>query len=68
MASTTLRVPFQGESLEIGFDAKFLRDGLRAFEEGDVLVKLNNPLRPMLIEAADDPSLRYLIMPIRLDV
>ena len=43
---------FQGEALEIGFNPEFLRAGLEAIEEGDVLLKLISPLRPGLIEAA----------------
>ena len=39
---------FQGEPLEIGFNPEFLRAGLEAIEEGDVLLKLISPLRPGL--------------------
>ncbi len=67
-ARESLPVSFQGESLEIGFNPEFLRDGLEAIEEGDVLVKLISPLRPGLLEAADDSGFLYLIMPIRLNV
>ena len=67
-ARESLPVSFQGESLEIGFNPEFLRDGLDAIEEGDVLVKLISPLRPGLLEAADDSGFLYLIMPIRLNV
>ena len=51
-ARESLPVTFQGEPLEIGFNPEFLRDGLDAIEEGDVLVKLISPLRPGLLEAA----------------
>ena len=57
-----------GEPLEIGFNPEFLRAGLEAIDEGDVLMKLISPLRPGLIEAADESRFRYLIMPIRLNV
>jgi DNA polymerase III subunit beta len=33
-----------------------------------VLLKLISPLRPGLIESADESRFRYLIMPIRLNV
>ncbi len=61
-------VPFQGEALEIGFNPEFLRDGLEAVEEGDIVLKLISPLRPGLIESADESRFKYLIMPIRLNV
>ena len=67
-ASESLPVAFQGEPLEIGFNPEFLRAGLEAIEEGDVLLKLISPLRPGLIEAGDESRFRYLIMPIRLNV
>ena len=67
-ARESLPVAFQGEPLEIGFNPEFLRDGLEAIEEGDVLLKLISPLRPGLIEAADGSGFLYLIMPIRLNV
>jgi DNA polymerase-3 subunit beta len=67
-AQESLPVAFEGEPLEIGFNPEFLRAGLEAIEEGDVLLKLISPLRPGLIEAADGSGFQYLIMPIRLNV
>jgi DNA polymerase-3 subunit beta len=67
-ASESLPVAFQGEPLEIGFNPEFLRAGLEAIDDGDVWLKLISPLRPGLIEAADESRFRYLIMPIRLNV
>jgi DNA polymerase-3 subunit beta len=67
-ARESLPIAFQGEPLEIGFNPEFLRAGLEAIEEGDVLLKLISPLRPGLIEAADGSGFQYLIMPIRLNV
>src|SRR5258708_24086971 len=65
-ALESMPVPFQGEPLQIGFNPDFLRDGLEAVEEGDVLLKLISPLRPGLIESGDNGGFQYLIMPIRL--
>jgi DNA polymerase III subunit beta len=67
-ALESLPVAFAGEDLEIGFNPEFLRAGLEAIEQGDVLLKLISPLRPGLIEAADESRFQYLIMPIRLNV
>ncbi|MFZ0089276.1 MAG: DNA polymerase III subunit beta [Solirubrobacteraceae bacterium] len=67
-ALESMPVAFQGEALEIGFNPEFLRAGLEAIDEGDVLLKLISPLRPGLIEAADESRFQYLIMPIRLNV
>ncbi len=67
-ARESMPVAFQGEPLEIGFNPEFLRAGLEAIEEGEVVLKLISPLRPGLIEAGDESRFRYLIMPIRLNV
>jgi DNA polymerase III subunit beta len=67
-ALESMPVAFQGEPLEIGFNPEFLRAGLEAIEEGEVVLKLISPLRPGLIESGDESRFRYLIMPIRLNV
>jgi DNA polymerase III subunit beta len=67
-ARESLPVAFQGEPLEIGFNPEFLRDGLEAIEEGDVILKLISALRPGLLESGDGSGFLYLIMPIRLNV
>lgn len=61
----SLAVAFQGEPLEIGFNAEFLRDGIESVQAEEIQLKLISPLRPGLIEAAGD-DFWYLIMPIRL--
>jgi DNA polymerase III subunit beta len=67
-ASEPLPVPFSGEPFEIGFNPDFLRDGLDSVGGEDLILKLISPLRPGLIEGADDSGFLYLIMPIRLNV
>jgi DNA polymerase-3 subunit beta len=67
-ASEPLPVPFAGEPFEIGFNPDFLRDGLDSVGSDDLILKLISPLRPGLIEGADDSGFLYLIMPIRLNV
>lgn len=67
-AREALPTTFHGESFEIGFNPDFLREGLEAIADGDVIVKLITPLRPGLFEAGDGSGFVYLIMPIRLNV
>ncbi len=67
-ASEPLPVPFAGEPFEIGFNPEFLRDGLDSVGTEDLILKLISPLRPGLIEGADESGFLYLIMPIRLNV
>jgi DNA polymerase-3 subunit beta len=67
-ASESLPIPFTGEPFEIGFNPEFLRDGLDSVEADQAKLRLISPLRPGLIEAADESGFLYLIMPIRLNV
>jgi DNA polymerase-3 subunit beta len=64
-AHESLPVSYSGETLEIGFNAEFLRDGLESVNDESVRLKLISPLRPGLIHGESDDFL-YLIMPIRL--
>lgn len=64
-ARESVPVDFQGERLEIGFNAEFLREGIESIEGDSVKLKLISPLRPGLLQG-DDANFSYLIMPIRL--
>src|SRR5918998_949991 len=67
-AKESLPVPFSGESLEIGFNPEFFREGLESAESDELILKLISPLRPGLIESGDGGGFIYLVMPIRLNV
>ena len=64
-ARESLPVPFNGEPLEIGFNADFLRDGIESVLGDQLRLKLISPLRPAVLQGEGDDFL-YLIMPIRL--
>jgi DNA polymerase III subunit beta len=64
-ARESVPAPFQGDTLEIGFNAEFLRDGLESVNADTVRFKLISPLRPAVLEGEGDDYV-YLIMPIRL--
>jgi DNA polymerase-3 subunit beta len=64
-ARETLPVRFEGEPMEIGFNADFLRDGIESAAGDEVRLRLIDPLRPGLLQAEGD-DFWYLIMPIRL--
>jgi DNA polymerase-3 subunit beta len=61
----SLPIAFDGEPLEVGFNAEFLREGIESVADEEIVFKLISPLRPGLIQGADD-DFWYLIMPIRL--
>src|SRR3954468_4897153 len=64
-ARESLPAPYNADTLEIGFNAEFLRDGLDSIESDSVKFKLISPLRPAVLEGESDDYV-YLIMPIRL--
>jgi len=64
-ARESLPAPFAGDTLEIGFNAEFLRDGLESVDSDSITFKLISPLRPAVLEGEADDYV-YLIMPIRL--
>jgi DNA polymerase III subunit beta len=64
-ARESLPVAFNGEPLEIGFNAEFLRDGVESVVGEQLRMKLISPLRPAVLQGDADDFL-YLIMPIRL--
>jgi len=68
-AREVLPIAFQGETLEIGFNPDFLRDGLEAAGSDDLVLRLISPLRPGLIQSGSSgDEFLYLVMPIRLNV
>jgi DNA polymerase-3 subunit beta len=67
-ARETMPAAFEGETLEIGFNPEFLREGIESVTGEEVLVRLISPLRPGLLEPVEGDEFRYLVMPIRLNV
>jgi DNA polymerase-3 subunit beta len=61
----SMPAPFNGDTLEIGFNADFLRDGLESVDGDDIRLKLISPLRPAVLQG-DGDEFTYLVMPIRL--
>ena len=64
-ARESLPAPYNGDAMEIGFNAEFLRDGLDSVDSDSIKFKLISPLRPAVLEGETDDYV-YLIMPIRL--
>ena len=59
----------QGDAggLEIGFNNRYILDALRAAPTDELLLKLNSPTSPCVIQpASEDGSFLYLILPVRI--
>ena len=64
-ARESLPAAYNGDTLEIGFNAEFFRDGVESMASDEITLKLISPLRPAVMNGGeDDPT--YLVMPIRL--
>ncbi|MBM3267366.1 MAG: DNA polymerase III subunit beta [Candidatus Sericytochromatia bacterium] len=59
-----LQIEYQGEPLEITFNAKYLDEALKALDGDTVTLRLNGSVLAALIQGAD-PLYQSLLMPIR---
>ncbi len=64
-AHESLPAAYEADTLEIGFNAEFLRDGLESVDSSTVMFKLISPLRPAVLQG-ETTDYTYLLMPIRL--
>lgn len=65
-ARETLPVEYDGQEMEIGFNAKYLIDTLSTFNEGDISLELNNELSPVILRSSHLPNYLGIIMPLKL--
>jgi DNA polymerase-3 subunit beta len=61
--TTQLDAAISGESIELGFNYKYFLDCFQSINTDSVLIKLNQPSKPMVIRGNGDSSFTYLIMP-----
>jgi DNA polymerase III subunit beta len=50
---------------EITLNARFLLDGLQAFDGEDITISFNEKLQPLLLSDPNDPSYIHIIMPLK---
>jgi len=55
-----------GEDLEIGFDARFMTDALKAIPDDMIEMQYNTSVSPCLIKPTSGDRFEYLILPVRL--
>ncbi len=56
---------YEGEPMEIGFNAKYLLDIAGQIEASDAEFLFNDPASPALVLDPSDSSARYVVMPLR---
>ena len=65
-ANDQIDATVSGDSLEIGFNNKYLLDALRSAESDEVRMMLNGPISPMLILPKEGDAFSFLVLPVRL--
>ncbi len=55
----------KGEDLVIAFNAAYLLEAIRVLKTDNLLIKLNEPLSPVLITPEKDKSFLHILMPVR---
>ncbi len=65
-ARETLSVDFEGEGLDIGFNAKYLQDVLETVEQDEVSVRVTDELSPAVITPSGRDDYVCVVMPMRI--
>ncbi len=60
-----IKVYFEGEPIQIAFNARYLTDVLRALEQEEIYFELNGPLSPGVIKPIEQDDYLSLILPVR---
>ncbi|GIW23100.1 MAG: DNA polymerase III subunit beta [Candidatus Sericytochromatia bacterium] len=64
-SSEELTIEYEGENLDINFNAKFLIEALKNFDDDKVKILMRETLTPCIIKPLEDESYFCMIMPLR---
>ncbi len=64
-ATEELEMAYEGEPLEIGFNARYLLDIAAQFDGDRAMFKLSDPSAPTVLQEENDTSALYVLMPMR---
>lgn len=65
-ANDIINVPIIGESIEIGFNNRYLLDALKNTDTDEVKLVLNSAVEPMIIKPVKDNNFLCIVVPMRL--
>ena len=57
----------KGEDIVITFNSKYILDVLRIIKTDNTIIKLNDPLNPVIINPEKDKNYLYILMPLKMD-
>lgn len=62
-----LDISLEGEPLEIGFNAKYIKEALSVIEDDEIILEFNTNISPCLIKPLVGNDFEYLILPVRIN-
>jgi len=65
-AREELAVEYEGDGLDIGFNAKYLLDALSVMDQDKVEIQFKDQLSPCIVTQAGDDGYRCVVMPLRI--
>ncbi len=65
-AEEDMAISYDGLDIEVGFNAKYMRDVISAIQSSTVRIKLKDSLSPALLLEADHERSRHVLMPMRI--
>ena len=67
LAVEAVPVQYSGVGMEIGFNARYLLDALKAFDVATLTMTTKGSLSPVRIDSTDDPGFLAVVMPLRIE-
>jgi DNA polymerase-3 subunit beta len=64
-ANEELSLDYQGETLSIGFNSRYLMDVLTAMDRENITLEFNDALSPCLIREEGNDAYKCVVMPMR---
>lgn len=65
-AKETMNIDYDGEFMEIGFNAQYIIDVLTVLDEKEIFLELNDELSPVVIKSSSSNSFLGIVMPLKL--
>lgn len=59
-----LSIVYDGDSIDIAFNVKYLIEGLKAIGSSEVMMKMNGPTNPAIVQPFGNQAMTYLLMPV----
>jgi len=64
-SSEDFEIAYGEETIEIAFNPFFLIDGINMIDGKNIVLAIEEPLKPILIKSEKDKNILYLLMPVR---